>query len=160
MLYIDDCLKCLSSNLPAEDNLICAKGYLESLMRKLKQFDYDCETIHKFDLEEIGLTKSKTLHNSPINGTRTNVKDLQAYGDIDLFKCLAKASSDSGGWMKTTKAMEITGVGCLVQVTSRQGDNIAEALTFVPGAKIIEIDGNKENGRKLVMMQGDDWLPK
>jgi len=51
-----------------------------------------------------------------------------------------------------TKAMQIDGVGCVVQVTTQQGDNIAEALTFVPGCKIEE--SKNENGevvsRKLV----------
>jgi len=40
--------------------------------------------------------------------------------------------------MKSTKAMEIAGVGCVVQVTTQQGDNVAEALTFIPAAKIKE----------------------
>jgi nitrate reductase NapAB chaperone NapD len=38
--------------------------------------------------------------------------------------------------MKSTKAMEIKGVGCVVQVTTQQGNNVAEALTFVPGVEI------------------------
>jgi hypothetical protein len=38
--------------------------------------------------------------------------------------------------MKSTKAMEIVGVGCVVQVTTQQGDNISESVTFVPGVKI------------------------
>ena len=52
--------------------------------------------------------------------------------------------------MKSTKGMEIEGVGCVVQVTTQQGDNVAEALTFVPGVKIELIDGDKTNGRRLV----------
>jgi hypothetical protein len=48
--------------------------------------------------------------------------------------------------MKSAKAMQ-TPSGCVVQVTTQQGGNIAEALTFVPGVKIAEdING----GRKLV----------
>jgi hypothetical protein len=35
-------------------------------------------------------------------------------------------------------------------VTTQQGDNVAEAITFVPGVKIEDIDGDKANGRKLV----------
>jgi len=38
--------------------------------------------------------------------------------------------------MKSTKAMEVPG-GCVVQVTTQQGDDVAEALTFVPGVNII-----------------------
>lgn len=82
----------------------------------------------------------KTLHNSDINGARKNVKDIVVFGDGDLFQLISKASSESEGWMKSTKAME-TPVGCVVQVTTQQRNSdgsyaIAEALTFVPGVFI------------------------
>ena len=89
----------------------------------------------------------KTLHNSDVSGARKNVPDIKFFGDGDTFKLICKASSQSEGWMKSTKAMEIIGVGCVVQVTTQQGESIAEALTFVPGVRIVEdING----GRKLV----------
>lgn len=93
---------------------------------------------------------SKTLHNSTVSGARQNVKDIKVFGNGDTFKLICKASSANEGWMKSTKAMQIDGVGCVVQVTTQQGDNVSEALTFVPGVRIEEIDGDKENGRKLV----------
>ena len=80
----------------------------------------------------------KTLGNTTTNGATKNVKDIQFWGDGDTFKLISKASSQSEGWMKSTKAMEIPGVGCVVQVTTQQGDNVAEALTFVPGVRIHE----------------------
>lgn len=50
--------------------------------------------------------------------------------------------------------MEIEGVGCVVQVTTQQGNNIAEAVTFVPGVKIQEEITSEQVGtvtsRKLV----------
>ena len=95
----------------------------------------------------------KTLHNSDISGARENVKDIQVFGDGDTFKLICKASSKEEGWMKSTKAMEIPGVGCVIQVTTQQGDHIAEALTFVPGVEIENTyDGvmNKVIGRKIV----------
>lgn len=93
---------------------------------------------------------SKTLHNSTVSGARQNVKDIQVFGDGDTFKLICKASSAAEGWMKSTKAMEIPGVGCVIQVTTQQGDNVDEALTFVPGVRIELIGGDKANGRKLV----------
>lgn len=81
---------------------------------------------------------TKTLHNSDISGARENVKDIQVFGDGDTFKLICKASSKAEGWMKSTKAMEIKGIGCVVQVTTQQWDNVAEALTFVPGVGIEE----------------------
>ena len=91
----------------------------------------------------------KTLHNSEISGARANVSDLNVFGNGDTFKLLCKASSKSEGWMKSTKAMQIEGVGCVVQVTTQQGGNVAEALTFVPGVKIKEIGLDVQSGREL-----------
>lgn len=93
----------------------------------------------------------KTLHNSDVSGARKNVKDIQVVGDGDLFRLLSKASSESEGWMKSTKAMEVSG-GCLVQVTTQQRNPdgsyaVAEALSFVPSVKIAD---DENNGRKLV----------
>jgi len=87
---------------------------------------------------------NKTLHNRDISGAKQNVKDINVFGNGDLFKLISKASSKDEGWMKSTKAMYIDGVGCIVQVTTQQGDNVAEALTFVPGARI---EGEKQDRR-------------
>lgn len=92
----------------------------------------------------------KTLDNATVADARASVPDIKVIGDGDLFKVLCKASSQKQGWMKSTKAMEVPG-GCVVQVTTHQrnhdGTNaVAEAVTFVPGVKIVEdVDG----GRKL-----------
>ena len=95
---------------------------------------------------------SKTLHNSDVSGARKNVKDIKVVGNGDMFKLLCKASSEAEGWMKSTKAME-TGSGCVVQVTTQQRNEdgtyaVAEALAFVPGARI---EPDENNGRKLVV---------
>ena len=88
----------------------------------------------------------KTLINTDKSGAKKNVSDLVTFGNGDLFQLISKAHSVEEGWMKSTKAMQIDGVGCLVQVTTQQGDNVAEALTFVPGVKIVGFD----DLRKLV----------
>jgi len=92
----------------------------------------------------------KTLHNSDVSGARKNVSDLKVYGNGDTFQLLCKASSKAEGWMKSTKAMEIEKVGCVVQVTTQQGDNVSEALTFVPGVRIVE--DSEHGGRKLSLV--------
>jgi hypothetical protein len=89
----------------------------------------------------------KTLHNSDVSGAKKNVSDLRIFGNGDMFKLLSKASSQKEKWMKSTKAMQIDNVGCVVQVTTQQGDHVAEALTFIPGVKIIE--DTEYSGRKL-----------
>lgn len=83
----------------------------------------------------------KTLHNTDVSGAHKNVPDIKTFGDGDMFALLSKASSASEGWMKSTKAMQIKGVGCVVQVTTQQKNpdgsySVAEALTFVPGVEI------------------------
>jgi len=91
----------------------------------------------------------KTLENTDTSGASKNVKDIEFWGDGDMFKLLSKAHSKEEGWMKSTKAMEIANVGCVVQVTTQQRDmngneHVAEALTFVPGVFIYE---SKEGGK-------------
>lgn len=88
--------------------------------------------------EDLVLKPSKTLHNSNASGASVNVKDIIFWGDGDTFKLISKASSKNEGWMKSTKAMEIKHVGCVIQVTTQQGENVSEALTFVPSAVIQE----------------------
>lgn len=83
----------------------------------------------------------KTLHNSDVSGTQVNVPDVQVFGNGDTFQLICKASSAAEGWMKSTKAMQIDGVGCVIQVTTQQRNDdgtysVAEALTFVPGVSI------------------------
>lgn len=116
--------------------------------------------------------ESKTLKNTDQDAAKKNVSDLVVFGG-DLFKLLSKASSQKQGWMKSTKAMEIPGVGCVVQVTTQQLNDtcmfpmadpntggtqaflpedtikhsvIAEAVTFVPGVKIETEYGESQEG--------------
>ncbi len=93
----------------------------------------------------------KTLINTDANGASKNVKDIVFWGNGDTFKLISKASSVAEGWMKSSKAMEIEGVGCVIQVTTQQGQNVAEAVTFVPGVKIEEtVQLDKVISRKIV----------
>jgi len=93
----------------------------------------------------------KTFKNTTANNATKNVKDIKFWGNGDTFKLISKAWSEEEGWMKSTKAMEIKGLGCVVQVTTQQENRIAEAVTFVPGAKIKEIKDEEGNviGREL-----------
>lgn len=101
----------------------------------------------------------KTLHNSDASGTSENVPDVQFFSALegDDWKLLCKASSQAQGWMKSTKAMEIDGVGALVQVTTQQRNpdgsySVSEAVTFVPKVRVkpkVGADG-KVYGRVLV----------
>jgi len=89
----------------------------------------------------------KELHNTNVAEVLVNVPDVKITGNGDMFQLLCKASSKEQGWMKSCKAMEIENIGCVVQVTTQQGEQVAEALTFVPG---VRITSDINNGRKLV----------
>jgi len=101
------------------------------------------------------MSTGKTLHNSNASGASVNVKDIIFWGNGDTFKLISKASSKNEGWMKSSKAMEIGGVGCVIQVTTQQGENVAEAVTFVPNVKIEEIKGEDGvvSSRKIVSIK-------
>jgi len=93
----------------------------------------------------------KTLDVENVEDAKTKVSDIKVVGNGDMFSLLCKASSQSQGWMKSAKAMA-TPSGCVVQVTTQQGDNVAEALTFVPNVMIVDdING----GKKLVDFPND-----
>jgi hypothetical protein len=94
----------------------------------------------------------KSLGNTTASQAKDNVKDIVFWGNGDTFKLISKASSKNEGWMKSTKAMQVGDKGCVVQVTTQQGSDVAEALTYVPGASIFEDVDDEGNiiGRRLV----------
>ena len=100
----------------------------------------------------IPMKQTKTLGNTTAIQAKNNVKDIVFWGNGDTFRLISKASSQNEGWMKSTKAMEIEGVGCVVQITTQQGENVSETCTFVPSVKIQEETDEKGEviSRKLV----------
>lgn len=98
------------------------------------------------------LTDDKTLDVSNIAEAQAKVSDIKVVGSGDLWQLLCKASSQSQGWMKSTKAMQCGAHGALVQVTTQQQNrdgsySVAEAVAFVPDVLIVD-DSN--GGRKLI----------
>lgn len=96
--------------------------------------------------------KAKTLNTSDVTGARKAVPDIEVFGNGDTWQLLCKASSESEGWMKSTKAMHIPRMGCLVQVTTQQTNLddsylISESVVFVPGVAIVE--DVEHGGKKL-----------
>jgi hypothetical protein len=89
----------------------------------------------------------KTLDNVNIKHVKKQVSDVKVFGNGDLFRLLSKASSQKEKWMKSTKAMEIENRGVVLQVTTQQGEQVAEALAFIPGAKV----GEDDNGNLLLV---------
>lgn len=122
------------------------KNHNDKWLVAKKYFEDNLEEVTELQLA------TKTLNNTTANQAKNQVSDIQFWGNGDTFKLISKASSKNEGWMKSTKAMEIEGVGCVVQVTTQQGSNIAEAVTFVPGVKISEEKdvNEKVNYRQLI----------
>ena len=82
----------------------------------------------------------KHLGNTCASGATKNVKDIVFWGNGDTFQLISKASSEAEGWMKSTKAMDVS-AGVVVQVTTQQRNPdgsyaLAEAVTFVPGVYV------------------------
>jgi len=131
-----------------ENELLCRKyGDSDQLTANIY------EILSKIKTNKNMKTKtSKTVGNTTSSQAKKNVKDIVFWGDGDTFKLISKASSKAEGWLKSTKAMEIEGVGCVIQVTTQQGENVAEAVTFVPKTKIAEITNEKGEviSRKIV----------
>ena len=98
--------------------------------------------------------EAKSLQNTDANGAKKNGQD-GSWGDGDTFKLISKASSESEGWMKSTKAMP-AGSSVVVQVTTQQRNSdgtyaVAEALTTVPNAIIAEhIDNGVVISRAII----------
>lgn len=85
--------------------------------------------------------KQKTLGNTSPETAKANVPDIKIAGDPSAWVVVCKASSETEGWMKSTKAMP-TATGLLVQVTTQQRNSdetysVAEALTFVQGSSLV-----------------------
>ena len=78
----------------------------------------------------------KTVNNTSAEQAKQQVSDIQFFGNGDTFKLICKASSKSENWMKSTKAMQIDNVGVVLQISTQQGDNVAEALQYISNVKI------------------------
>lgn len=69
-------------------------------------------------------------------------------GNPDVWQLLTKFVSGDKRLIKSTKAMVVHG-GCLVQVSSKEGDAIAEAVCFVPG---VTVEPDESGGKRLVQI--------
>ena len=89
---------------------------------------------------EVPTSSEKTL-------TSTTPEETKATGTVltgmaDKWHCIAKAVNEAEGWMKTTKALQVSAAGCLIQVTTQQKNHdgtwsTAEAVCFAPGVNLV-----------------------
>lgn len=94
-----------------------------------------------FNQEEFDKKRKESMEkDKPVNVVNTEdakskVSDIEVFGNADIWKLVCKASSKEQGWMKSTKAMVCAG-GVLVQVSTKEKEGLAEAITFIPGATL------------------------
>ncbi len=84
------------------------------------------------------MVEKKSLDVVNVADAKKKVSDIEVFGNGDTWQLLCKASSKSQGWMKSTKVMEIIGVGCVLQMSTQQGDSVAETSVFLPGVHLAE----------------------
>ena len=116
---------------------------------------------------------SKTLGNTDASGASVNVPDIVFWGDGDKWELICKASSEKEGWMKSTKAMEIEGIGVVLQTSTQQQNaelvgqeddefvscmnssySLCDTTVFIPNVKIERtMEDGKVIGRSLVAIR-------
>mgnify|MGYP006354951821 CR=1 FL=1 len=97
--------------------------------------------------------QTKDLTVTSIEDAKQKIPDIKVVGNGDLWQLLCKASSKEGGWMKSTKAMQLKtasgeNAGVILQVSTQQGNEVAESICHVPYAFIVE---DENGGRKLAV---------
>ena len=96
---------------------------------------------------EVELEKQEGVWNVTIEGKSFSIEiEGGSVGDSAGSKRKKKGRGKKSGTISSTIP------GKIVSIAVAEGDNVAEALTFVLGVKIAEIDGDKKNSRKLVKM--------
>lgn len=78
----------------------------------------------------------RNLHNTSSADAKATTPDIQVHGNPDAWECICKASSQSQGWMKSTKRMRVEG-GYIYQSTTehRSGGLVtacSDSMVFVP----------------------------
>lgn len=91
--------------------------------------------------------EGKVLDVTSIEDAKSKIPDIQVVGNGDAWQLLSKVSSKSGKWLKSTKALYIPGYGVVLQVSTQQGDNVAEAITLIPNVRIVD---DVNGGKKLI----------
>lgn len=93
-------------------------------------------------------TEGRTLNVTSDADAKAKISDIEILGVPDHWVLLLKASSKSQKWSKSTKAMR-AGNGVIVQATTVQNGQVAEALVFVPNATI---EDDENGGHQISTM--------
>lgn len=74
--------------------------------------------------------------------------DAKVFGNPYDWICLNKFQSGDGTITKSTKVYD-TGIGLIVQVSTKDNGHVAEALTFVPGVTLAPDGTDSETGKTI-----------
>lgn len=80
------------------------------------------------------MTQKRTL--DTFTNEQAQERGVQMVG-TQQWMTVCKAWNESEGWFVSTKAMELPGLGVLIQTTRKEDGPISESMVFVPGAVLI-----------------------
>jgi hypothetical protein len=101
----------------------------------------------------------KTVDTKNTKEAKEKIKDIETFGNPDMWKLLCKASSKEEGWMKSTKGINIPGAGVIIQVSTQQGDHIAEALAFLPKVSLVPDNETQDRFVLIGYVETNDFEP-
>jgi hypothetical protein len=89
------------------------------------------------------MDKQRSMSVTNLKQAAEAASDIHVHGDPDAWECVCKTSSESQGWMRSTKRMKVVDPatrqlrGWLYSVSHMQRNEngtyaLAEAVTFVP----------------------------
>ena len=120
----------------------------ENIMQEPEQVPAETELEPK--PPKSGVTMGQTQRVFKLDGDGvTSVPDVQCFGSPrGTWELVCKTASESEGWMKSTRAMQIPQVGCLVNTSTIQRNmngsySLSEAVVFVPGVVVRGDRGGK-----------------
>lgn len=97
----------------------------------------DCRFCQEDWAKEKSQSEERSMTVTSSKDLKEKVSDVEIFGDPDTWRLLCKAGSQSQGWFKSTKAMEVPG-GIVVQTCTQQGVQVSEALVFIPGVELTD----------------------
>jgi len=90
---------------------------------------------------------NKVLNVTSPESAKELISDIQITGDPHIWKLISKASSESGGWMKTTKAMQVGGSVVLQTETQQRSESGQWSLS--QGLVVVDHAWVKKNAEGL-----------
>lgn len=88
--------------------------------------------------------EEKSLDVTDMDNLKEKVNDVKIHGNPGHWVCLCKGSSESQGWMKTTKAANVEGGVVFQTETQQRNPNgsyaLSQAVVFIPGAKVENLE--------------------